>query len=720
MKFSKQLRFAALSVVCMSALASCIKDPVGGGLPDADLKATKLSISLPGIQNGMKTRAEVSQFDGITDVNIFITSGNNILHRLYITDFNTAGSEDDGGITYGPDTDEVVDYIVTYKASWLEAQDGVHRRGADNYIIVANYRYEITEGVADDVTALRELPIGRGGGGEVDTNQPVMYGESGVEVTLNADGTSGNKRVEMRRTAAMITLEINGSGLNSGVTITPVSVSLHNVPIGTYIGKENNVTNADATNSRKAGWVADNGDGYDLTNATVSSTNNVGKHYPMSNGGEYDYTDSEVKPLFMYENWHGENFGNTTATQINKRPANCASTDENTIESYSQACSYLEVKARFVDGSVHGEIVYRVFLGSDAISNFDVLRNHYYKVTLNLSGTGRQEGDASWRLDVDTSSIIISDSDFIINGGGEMIVIDVLDGGTSAAFKVEYEDGANPNWLYMMSTKSNAWMQLQDDSEVPITDDDHILLYASPMLRGLTWNGAGHVRQVRFRMRSANGVTSTPYMTVTQYEPVAIPLNQYSQFTSEIEALGWSTAGTLYIDRVDCEDPLPWGFDGTAIAAGIPDRGFTNGDNLMVNYGGAAANYLPQGKDGSAMMHAAFMRYYQRTGVPAGMYPFENPTIAIIQGYTPGGGLPFNFAIPSVEEWELIDMINQVDEIEFTEGQNIPAFIPYWTSTAVAGSDKAKTFNMTGILPREVKEIDRTTPTRYRMIHYRP
>ncbi len=244
------------------------------------------------------------------------------------------------------------------------------------------------------------------------------------------------------------------------------------------------------------------------------------------------------------------------------------------------------------------------------------------------------------------------------------------------------------------------------------------------MLRGLTWNGAGHVRQVRFRMRSANGVTSTPYMTVTQYEPVAIPLSAYvgnTDIEDRVTLLGWDMTGTLYLDRVDCEDPLPWGFDETAIASGnITPRGFTNGDNLMVNYGGVADDYLPQGKDGSAMMHAAFMRYYQRTGVPAGMYPFENPTIAIIRGFTPGGGLPYNFAIPSVEEWELVNMINQVDEIEFTEGQNIPAFVPYWTSTAVAGSDDAFVFNLDGIVPGGPTAQSRGTATRYRMIHYRP
>ena len=53
-------------------------------------------------------------------------------------------------------------------------------------------------------------------------------------------------------------------------------------------------------------------------------------------------------------------------------------------------CTYLEVKGRYTDrsGGLHATHTYRMFLGSDATTNFDVLRNTEYTLTLSVTDLG--------------------------------------------------------------------------------------------------------------------------------------------------------------------------------------------------------------------------------------------------------------------------------------------------------------------------------------------
>jgi hypothetical protein len=726
MKIVKLSRIMFLPVLCLWTLSSCVKDMAGycpGGESGEPYKTTRLAIRLPEIQNGMKSRAVASDFDAIRNLNIFIADGDEIRHRLYIdvANFNTPLDETDGGITFERDANGGV---VTYAGEWLEVQEGINGWGRDNYIVVANYGPAIDAATAPDLPALRRLEV-EGANGEVDTNRNVMFGESGTGVTIDTSSKSGSKSVELKRMAAMITLTINGTDrLNPGVTISPVSVSLHNVPRASYVGQNNIVTDAPGGTTPRSNAVAPNGENFDIRSwGAITRGQRIGAHYPETapGSGEYDYSVPTVRPLFMYENYHGAGFGATETEQIWKRPA-VAARNRTSIEQHDDACSYLQVTARYSDGTQYGEIKYRVFLGADETRNFDVMRNHYYMVTLNLSGSGISEGDASWRLDTNLGrNIEISDSDFILNGAGEMIVIDVDDSGTPAAVKINYTSGTR-DWIYVYG--GGQWQNLNaiQNDNFPVTSGQ-LFLYAPPMIRPTTWNDAGHMRQVTFNVATANGSTATPDITVTQYEPIAIPLSRYAgypEIVAKATELGFGISGTLYLDRVDNPE-IPWGFEAVQITTDSPS-GFTNGDNLMVNHGTVADDYFPQGFNGSAMMHAAFMRYYQRRGAPIGMYPAQNLTIAAIRGYTPPPGYPSRFFIPSVEEWRLLNMLHNAVPIDFEEGYTIPPFIPYWSSTAdiTAGSRDSYVFNMDGTIEGGASLEARTAARRYRMMYYMP
>ena len=59
------------------------------------------------------------------------------------------------------------------------------------------------------------------------------------------NGDTGKKlEAKLERTVAMVTVAIDGSGLNKNIMITPTAISLHRVPTDCYIGNPNNDVNA--------------------------------------------------------------------------------------------------------------------------------------------------------------------------------------------------------------------------------------------------------------------------------------------------------------------------------------------------------------------------------------------------------------------------------------------------------------------------------------------
>ena len=72
------------------------------------------------------------------------------------------------------------------------------------------------------------------------------------------------------------------------------------------------------------------------------------------------------------------------------------------IPGRANLCTYLEVECSFADGSLYsGDIIYRIYLGQDSVSDFNVKRNSVLDVSLYL--TEGALGRISWRVDADVS-----------------------------------------------------------------------------------------------------------------------------------------------------------------------------------------------------------------------------------------------------------------------------------------------------------------------------
>ena len=72
------------------------------------------------------------------------------------------------------------------------------------------------------------------------------------------------------------------------------------------------------------------------------------------------------------------------------------------IPGREDVCTYLEVDCTFDDGGFYsGDVQYRMYLGKDSISDFNVMRNSVMDVSLFLTDSGL--GKVSWRVDADVS-----------------------------------------------------------------------------------------------------------------------------------------------------------------------------------------------------------------------------------------------------------------------------------------------------------------------------
>lgn len=760
-------------IILATAFAGCIKDNFDKVPNTSSDGSVNLLISRPepvALDMG-GTRAGANDFNEINDLNIIIAEGNGDDAVIIQSTYFNLGSIEDGAVIDGSG-DQVItyhergnDFGIHFSGDYLEYY-GVPAETA-TFFIVANYGEGIDKTTIATVGALRNL---KDDSHEVSGSvglKHMMFGESepaGNDAHAAHIGQVGHEngrtlKVELKRTAAMITVKIDGSGLANRIVITPLSISLHNVPAWAYLGKENVITTEPGGTTPIDDAVVGNGERYEAADlgwgmvaSAVSGLSNtstvVGAHYTddPASGDAPNYSREDIMPLFLFENIHGDNFGaaNTEAGQVSKRPAAAANISEAAINDVAGACSYLTVRARYQelnsDLSVKsgGVVEYRVFLGADVWQNFDVERNTYYRFTLVLDGTAIGEGNSSWRLEHDVNDeSLLSESDFILNGAGEMIFINELITKLNSNMEIHHVGNTARQVngsVYMHFVVGNAWRDFPLDAEqkynglgydvVDPTNTSHsqFRLYVDPMGEedGIGGN-QGYMRKLTFHFETTSNHYTSKDITITQYAPTVTRLTEENT-PEEIkiyinDVLHRSLPMTIYFDRVD-RNAEQWGFDGESVANDPSGSGQANGIALINK--SSAASYMPFGKP-SAMMHAAFINYYQwvTSDFKANTAHTPAPTIDALRNYAqvdynPQDPIVPN-SIPSRAEWKLLDMLNQAGfEVFDTRHEPLP-WINYWTSDAVEeSSTQSWAYHIGG---STTEKVDRTTPVRYRMIY---
>ncbi len=191
-----------------------------------------------------------------------------------------------------------------------------------------------------------------------------MAAQTGT-ITIPAPSTPGGSvsipTIYLTRLYTKVTTTFSYA-LNPGVSITPTKITLCQVP---------------------------NSCNYFASNTPASNTQILARGDSLYSGGSRitSQSHSTAVPLYLYENLQGNNGSNTQQSQ--KTPAT----------GKSGFCSYIEVTANYSSPTQSGPIIYRYYLGTNTLTNFDVARNTWHQVSITFNGNGGIT-ENSWRVNV--------------------------------------------------------------------------------------------------------------------------------------------------------------------------------------------------------------------------------------------------------------------------------------------------------------------------------
>lgn len=213
----------------------------------------------------------------------------------------------------------------------------------------------------------------------------------------------------LRRCASKITVDFDGSGLRDNIDIYIKRVTLHDIPDKCALGMPNAVDSDNPEFPQLISYKgSDNrpsgkGDHIDFGSGTdYHMWPCISKGSPKikdSKGETVDFHAEDAEAMYLYENMQGETEEDKTNKEQHPTSGGLVvGADEN--KDNVKDGSYIEVEAYYshVSSSMvsKGKIIYRFMLGKDVLNNFDVERNHHYKITMCPRGNGN---DVDWHIE---------------------------------------------------------------------------------------------------------------------------------------------------------------------------------------------------------------------------------------------------------------------------------------------------------------------------------
>ena len=251
-------------------------------------------------------------------------------------------------------------YITASKEAAVTIYDGYKYK----VYAVANLGKPVPLATEGEILSLKGDGVSSTGSGSGGSSEGSGSGGSGVlmsgKLPLQVLRGKQGITVPLTRAVAKISLKADYSGLNEGVSIVVDKVSLCNIPKEVSLFGENRLVAADGA------MLGESRDG-------------VSKE-ELEKGISF----------YQFENLQGELLEGNAVQTGKVWP-------EGSL--YASTCSYVELRGRYSSAAKEGDIVYRFYLGSNMLSNFDVKRNTHYSLTVNFTSDGSID-ENTWRVDV--------------------------------------------------------------------------------------------------------------------------------------------------------------------------------------------------------------------------------------------------------------------------------------------------------------------------------
>lgn len=472
------------SLCAVTTLSGCSDDfmekPVD--IPDTEVEIEGTVIYKPLVPIEVQTRAEApegSKYKGIKSLYIFFFDSERNIIDEYCGDVDFTPTPSEGS------THEHVTFNKRVRAGqyYIFAVANISDKQKSDFIEKAR-----------TIEALRDYPLKWDD--DID-NDLEMFGvfraptTQGEEIPSNKDFEEDelvtvNKSIHIhswvRRATSKITIDFDGDNLKDHVTVYIKEATLRDVPSHALLGAKSRV-DADNFSCIPTTYSISYGEGNEFSN--WPSVTNKSKPTPAiwGEGSVETFHDDAAKALPCYENLQGE--PGTSKLQDSNGDGIIDSEKQKDGVNYG---TFLEVKGYYVadrpEYKSHGEITYRFMLGTDAVKNFDVIRNHHYKITMKFKGYGNDVDwhivysekylDATYPKDVNYQGKFfvpdVSDNNFqkIVNGGHKFDNMNVI---TLTSFE---NDGTKNTWIapeeisytyYSHDDKTGEW--IEDNNPTP-------------------------------------------------------------------------------------------------------------------------------------------------------------------------------------------------------------------------------------------------------------
>lgn len=356
-------------------------------------------------------------------------------------------------------------------------------------------------------------------------------------VTLTVSGKNDVAKIDLVRMLARIDLTVNCEELDSPGAFVVKDVLLYNA-INSYTPFEKDVRQ---THSGSMDYSFDKASASDVT--------------ALNNGSSIS--------LYAFENMQGTLLPENT-DPWKKVPGQ--------IDGAADYCTYLELEGSYTNGSkTYGKLVYRMYLGNDSTTNFDVKRNTIYSVTLYPTEEEVDGHRGSWKIEssdfTDNSDKV--DYELVLTPGEQTI----------------YENGSPARIKAMYYTITNgvrdSGRDVTNNAAWKVTGGSQYVQYA--YLGGYTWKyGPGTATvMATYNGKSATATIHTEaHVPEVTYSMKITPVNPVIEIgeTIQFHVEEWKYEDGVAVDHwADIHEVCKW--SGSNTSASISSTGLATGNS---------------------------------------------------------------------------------------------------------------------------------------------
>lgn len=396
-KYSIIFSIILASLAVAVTLAGCTDDLICEtvDIPDAEVEIRGEVIYKPLVPTEVQTRAgeapEGAKYTGIKSLYVFFFTSEGERINEYCGEVNFTPAPSEGSthehVTFKKKV-RAGRYYVYAVANICDDQKS-DLGEVTSIELLRKFKVDWNDEIEDDLEMFGVFRQGYTEGSASPDNENF---ETDELITITPDRNSLHSWV--RRAVSKVTVDFDGTNLKDGVTVYIKNAVLKHVASGALLGTSSHV-GSDEIGLDTSDYSITYGTGASHSGWPSVTKENTFSPSVWEDNDAASFHDEGAKALPCYENMQGTH-EDKSKLQDSDGDGIIDSEKYDGVENGT----YLEVEGYYVaerpEYKSQGKIIYRFCIGKDAVNNFDLVRNHHYKITMRFKGYGN---DVDWHIE---------------------------------------------------------------------------------------------------------------------------------------------------------------------------------------------------------------------------------------------------------------------------------------------------------------------------------